>query len=1037
VKVFIRFSWIRRYLIIAIIALNNISLEAQTFGNLPMGGTGFVSGIIPCRTEPGLCYVRTDIGGAYRRDSVNGKWIPLLDWVTNADIGYLGVESIALDPQDPDRVYMAVGLSYFNNGKSAIFRSSDRGRTFQITEVTSKFKFHGNGMGRNNGEKLAVDPNLGSLLYCGTRADGLFKSQDYGASWTRVTSLNVTTTSTENGISFVLFDPTSGTPGNATQTMFVGLSGTGTNFYRSDDGGARFTAISDSPKSLMPSRAALASDSTIYITYADAPGPWDPKSGQVWNYNISTGVWKNITPSGFSTPFGGISVDPLNPQRVVLSTINTYQRQGNGWGDQIFISNNGGKTWTNKIAAGFSVDPNGVEWAKSGGVTIHWAGSIEFDPFNTSRVSVVSGNGVFTTDNIEASTVVWKFDVKGIEESAILDFISIPGGPAISAIGDYDGFLHRSTDEYPKRLAPSMGTTGGVAYAAMNPAIVARTGSKFYISSDTAKSWTLVTSKGEQGSISISANGKVILHTTGSGQTFRTPDNGKTWTVVAGLSFSNVRTFADGANPEVFYAMNSGASRILVSIDGGKTFNASGSLGISASRVIRPVPGFDGHIWLAAYSGGLQRSFDYGASFVKVKGVTSCTSVGVGKALPGMDYPVVYIWGIIAGKEGLYYSVDQGISWNRMIWPDYEWGGAGNGKFLIGDMNTPGLVYLGSEGRGVMYARAAQMPSAASVNIPMGDSALVSVVTLTGDEKAWKWTSADPSKAAADSTGMVIGIAEGTVELTATDTSGSTLKIGVNITSLVTDISFTPLTDTLFVGETLQLSATVVPETASNKKLNWSSTDPAVVSVSSAGLLTAVKKGRTIISASSVNGIRYSMPLVVILPVKSLSLNKSSDTIEISGSIQLTAKVLPADASDPSVLWSSSDDGVAIVGETGLVTGISEGSSVITASSADGKVKAECEITVVTDINAGESNISAGKEINVFPNPLKQGILCINPGKESIKNLQITDLRGAVLREMKIQGGGIIQVNTGLSSGIYLLKFYGEKNVIVRKLTVE
>src|SRR5208283_4906558 len=88
------------------------------------------------------------------------------------------------DPSDPDRVYLAAGI--YSRGKAAILRSADQGRTWQQTEV--RFKMGGNEAGRFNGERLAVDPNDGNILFFGSRRDGLWKSADRGATWQNVES---------------------------------------------------------------------------------------------------------------------------------------------------------------------------------------------------------------------------------------------------------------------------------------------------------------------------------------------------------------------------------------------------------------------------------------------------------------------------------------------------------------------------------------------------------------------------------------------------------------------------------------------------------------------------------------------------------------------------------------------------------------------------------------------------------------------------------------------------------------------------------
>lgn len=164
-------------------------LTSQPYGwrNVQIVGGGFVDGIIFHPKEKGLRYARTDIGGAYRWNDQSKRWEPLLDWISYPDMNLMGVESIAVDPSDPDRVYLACG-TYTNPGtpNGAILRSRDRGRSFQRTNVP--FKFGGNETGRGNGERLAVDPNDRNIIYLGTRHDGLWKSADAGATWNRVAS---------------------------------------------------------------------------------------------------------------------------------------------------------------------------------------------------------------------------------------------------------------------------------------------------------------------------------------------------------------------------------------------------------------------------------------------------------------------------------------------------------------------------------------------------------------------------------------------------------------------------------------------------------------------------------------------------------------------------------------------------------------------------------------------------------------------------------------------------------------------------------
>lgn len=684
--------------------------ETYTWQNVAMGGGGFVSGIITSKTENGLTYARTDVGGAYRWDSVNSRWIPLLDWTSESELGYQGVESLAIDPVEPNKLYMLVGTSYFNNGKTAILRSTDYGNSFAITEVTSQFKAHGNGMGRQTGEKLVVDPNKNSVLYCGTRENGLFRSTNSGVTWNRVTTLNVTTTTNGNGISFVVLDPSTGTPGNETQTIIVGISRSGVaNLYRSDNGGTTFSEIAQAPTSLMPHRAALTADGNLYITYADKEGPWNiTGAGAIWKHNLASGAWTNVTPSGFTGAFGGISVDPSNAQRIVASSINTYQAQDGSWGDNVFLSTNGGATWIDLVSRGFVRDANGVSWID--GKSIHWAGCVEFDPFNTKKAWIISGNGIFQTDDIDATPTIWKFQVKGLEETVPLDMASIPNGPVFSAIGDYGGFRHEDVTQFAPDHVPHMGTTHGVAYASLNPNVMLRIGhDKMYYSEDMGLTWTECNRTGSDGSVSVSADGKVLLysHNTGSA-TYRSTDKGNTWTTSTGISITWAKPLADPMNPLKFYAYNPSSGTLLVSANGGTSFSPAGSPGTGGSKIIRAAPWREGDVWVALYNGGLTRTTNSGETFEKIPGVTSCGAVGFGKEAPGKTYPTVFIYGTVNGIPGVHRSTDEGATWIRVNDDAHEYGGPGNGQFVQGDMNVFGRVYMSTVGRGIVYGESDQ-----------------------------------------------------------------------------------------------------------------------------------------------------------------------------------------------------------------------------------------------------------------------------------------------------------------------------------------
>ena len=191
------------------------------WSNVAMGGGGFVSAVIASPVDENLFYARTDVGGAYRWDESSAKWVSMMDWVDVSERGLLGVEALAVDPQESGKVYLVAGTSYWNDGRSAFLRSSDRGKSWELLYTwdstgakggkVSWFKVHGNGMGRGNGEALAIDPNNSDVMFYGSKNRGLWKSTDNGTSWSHVDAWTKAagsdTTWNGSGFSFVQFAP--------------------------------------------------------------------------------------------------------------------------------------------------------------------------------------------------------------------------------------------------------------------------------------------------------------------------------------------------------------------------------------------------------------------------------------------------------------------------------------------------------------------------------------------------------------------------------------------------------------------------------------------------------------------------------------------------------------------------------------------------------------------------------------------------------------------------------------------------------------
>jgi hypothetical protein len=199
---------------------------------------------------------------------------------------------------------------------------------------------------------------------------------------------------------------------------------------------------------------------------------------------------------------------------------------------------------------------------------------------------------------------------------------------------------------------------------------------------------------GSKGKVALSADGNTFLHCPeGSSTTYRSTNNGSSWGKT-NLSISDAVPVADMVNSTKFYAYNNSTGVMMVSTSGGSSFSNGGSPGSGGSKVIRTVPGKEGHIWVAMNGGGLKRSINSGSTF---------TAVGLGKAATGSAYHTIYIWGTVGGVTGVFRSTNEGASWTRINDDAHEYGGIGNGQFVIGDMNVYGRVYISTVGRGIAY----------------------------------------------------------------------------------------------------------------------------------------------------------------------------------------------------------------------------------------------------------------------------------------------------------------------------------------------
>ncbi|MFM9699568.1 cellulose binding domain-containing protein [Streptomyces europaeiscabiei] len=726
----------------------SIAADTYTWKNARIDGGGFVPGIVFNRKERNLAYARTDIGGAYRWVEASKTWTPLLDSVGWDNWGHTGVVSLASDPVDPNKVYVAAG-TYTNSwdpGNGAILRSSDRGASWQKTNLP--FKLGGNMPGRGMGERLAVDPNRNSVLYLGAPSGkGLWRSTDSGVTWSQVTNFpNVGNyvadpsdtsgySSDNQGIVWVTFDETTGTSQNATKTLYVGVADKDNAVYRSTDAGATWSRVAGQPTGYLAHKGVLdATNGHLYLSYSDKGGPYDGGKGRLWRYATATGTWTDISPVAEADTyygFSGLTVDRQDPGTVMATAYSSW------WPDtQIFRSTDSGATWTKawdytsypNRANRFTMDVSSSPWLTWGAnpsppeqtPKLGWmTEALEIDPFDSGRMMYGTGATIYGTENLGNWDSGGQFAIRpmvqGLEETAVNDLASPPSGaPLLSALGDIGGFRHTDPTKVPSMMftQPNFTTTTSLDYAESNPNTVVRVGNldsgpHIAFSTDNGANWFAGTDpSGVSGGGTVAAasdGSRFVWSPAGTGVRYAT-GFGNSWSASSGIPADAI-VESDRVDPRTFYGFKSG--KFYVSTDGGATFTASNATNLPSGDSVRfkALPGAKGDVWLAGGAAdgayGLWHSTDGGATWTKHQGVEQADTIGFGKAAAGASYQTLYTSARIGGVRGIFRSTDKGATWTRINDDAHQWGWTG--AAITGDPRVYGRVYVSTNGRGVVY----------------------------------------------------------------------------------------------------------------------------------------------------------------------------------------------------------------------------------------------------------------------------------------------------------------------------------------------
>ncbi len=705
-----------------------------TFKPIKIGGGGWVTGMAIHPYSANVVYCRTDVGGAYRWNNSTRSWKQLITAssmpaaLMNLNEGNPGVirkqaynvESIGLAPSGSSTIYLAAGDTASGEAGGFLFKSTDYGNTFSLLPLRVFMK--GNSAFRTTGERIAVKPNNNDIVLFGTRRDGLQRSTNGGASWTRVTSLpgGVKISGMDVGVCAVQFDL------GVADRAYASVAGQG--IYRSDNAGASWYPI----LSTTWAEDMQWSNGDLFICSRS-------QGLGVRKYASATGTWSNITPNGV-TGIEDIAVAPWNKNRVYAVTEGVSRS---------FRSTNGGTSWTelatnNTPTGRTKFQSADFPWAESSTLREFFSvGAIELDPQNSSRLWFAEGMGMWLSENISDTNnaPILNNISSGIEEMVATDIVALPGGKTIKTTWDRIGFTHTNPDVSPSDqlgLSNAFSSGWSVAttpawsgYAVANVVnhlnrdrnYTGRTydgGVNWYPFSSIVNGFNNPVAL-RFGEIVVSATSldNLVWHPRNDNDAvYYTTNGGSTWNLSSlvvndwdSFFFGDRRRLAvDGSvgGRFYFYTWNDGVLRRSDN-QGASFYDGGGRLPTTTYwSKLEGVFGKAGHLWFTTgwdhynpSQSGLYRSTNSGGLFTKLPNVQDAWAIGFGKAASGATYPTIFLYGRINNQWGLYRSTNEGSTWD--LCADYPLGLFDRVTVVTGDPDVFGKVYLGWAGNSFGY----------------------------------------------------------------------------------------------------------------------------------------------------------------------------------------------------------------------------------------------------------------------------------------------------------------------------------------------
>ncbi len=262
------------------------------------------------------------------------------------------------------------------------------------------------------------------------------------------------------------------------------------------------------------------------------------------------------------------------------------------------------------------------------------------------------------------------------------------------------------------------------------------------------------------------------------------------------------------------------------------------------------------------------------------------------------------------------------------------------------------------------------MDETAEINIGEQLQLTANTLPLETSDGLVTWSSSNKDIATVTDGGLITGVNQGTCIVTATSVDGGFIATcQVKVLQPITAIQLDRHDATINVGNSIQIGAEILPANADNKEVVWTSSDKDVATVSKEGIIIGKNAGTAtiIVTAAENEDIKDECEVTVLQPVTGITLDRNELTFaNIGETTQLTATVLPADASNKEVRWSSSKENVCTVSSNGTIIALDNGVSVVMATTVDGGFVAVCTVTVDTTTGISVTEFAAKDNIEAY-----------------------------------------------------------------------